>query len=189
MTLRVALFAALVLTLVAGTVEAQGGGGLRNRPGALRPGRRLEQPSADAPAARRQMLEQQIRRGLWRVAKQRIGFSDEQMLQLERTSQRFDVRRRQLAQEEKTQRVTLRREILADSSANQTAIASSLDRLHDLQRQRLDMQTDEQKEFATFMTPLQRAKFLALQEQVRKRLQELVRARPDSVKSALPESP
>jgi hypothetical protein len=46
------------------------------------------------------------------------------------------------------------------------------------------MQAEEQKEFATFMTPLQRAKFLALQEQVRKRLQELVRARPDS---ALPE--
>jgi hypothetical protein len=182
MTPRVALFAVLMLSLVAGTAGAQGAGGLRNRPGALRPGRRLEQqPPDDAPAARRQMLEVQIRRRLWQVAKQRIGFSDAQMLQLERTSQRFDVRRRQLAQEEKAQRVALRREILADSAANQAVIASSLERLHDLQRQRLDMQTEEEKEFATFMTPLQRAKFLALQEQVRRRLQELVRARPDSV--------
>jgi len=106
------------------------------------------------------------------------------MLQLERTSQRFDVQRRQLAQQERAQRVALRGQLLADSAANQAAIASSLDKLHELQRQRLDMQAEEQKEFATFMTPLQRAKFQALQEQVRKRLQELVRARPDSAAAA-----
>ena len=142
-----------------------------------------------APVAQRKQLEQQIRQRLWRVAKQRIGFTDEQMLQLERTSQRFDQRRRALAQQEKAQRVELRSQILADSGANQRAIAASLDKLHDLQRQRLDMQSDEQKEFATFMTPLQRAKYLALQEQVRKRLQELVRARPDSVAGAAIPSP
>jgi hypothetical protein len=176
---RLLLVVALALPMVASTAEAQGV--LQNRPGALRPGRRLQQqPPADTPAGRRQQLEQQIRRGLWRVAKERIGFNDEQMLQLERTSQRFDVRRRELAQQEKAQRVALRAQILADSSANQTEIAAALDKLHELQRQRLDMQADEQKEFATFMTPLQRAKFLALQEQVRKRLQELVRARADS---------
>lgn len=187
MRVRVALLIALSLPLLAGTVEAQGG--LRNRPGALRPGRRLQQPPADSPVAQRKQLEQQIRQRLWRVAKQRIGFTDEQMLQLERTSQRFDQRRRELAQQEKAQRVELRSQILADSAANQRAIAASLDKLHDLQRQRLDMQSDEQKEYATFMTPLQRAKYLALQEQVRRRLQELVRARPDSVAGAAISSP
>jgi len=108
------------------------------------------------------------------------------MVRLERTSQRFDVQRRQLAQQEKAQRVALRRQLLADTAANQPAIAASLEKLHDFQRQRLDMQAEEQKEFATFMTPLQRARFTALQEQVRRRLQELVRARPDSVSAALP---
>ena len=123
------------------------------------------------------------------VAKQRIGFTDDQMLRLEQSTQRFDVQRRTLAQQEKAQRVALRREILADSAANQSAIAASLDRLHDLQRQRLDLQTQEQSELATFMTPLQRAKFLALQEQVRKRMQELLRARPESGAAASPELP
>ncbi len=185
---RMLLALALVLPLVAGTLEAQGG--LKNRPGALRPGRRLqEQPLAEAPAARRQQLEQQVRRGLWQVAKRRIGFTDDQMLRLERASQRFDVQRRQLAQQEKAERVALRGQILADSAASQSAIAAALDRLHELQRQRLDMQAEEQKEFATFMTPLQRAKFLALQEQVRKRLQELVRARPDSTAAGSPQLP
>ena len=179
MKTRWTLVIALALPLVAATLEAQGG--LRQRPGALRPGRRLQQqPQADTPAGRRQQLEQQIRQGFWRVAKKRIGFNDAQMSQLERTSQRYDVQRRQLAQQEKAQRVALRAQILADTAANQSAIASSLDKLHDLQRQRLEMQAEEQKELGTFMSPLQRAKYLTLQEQVRKRLQELVRARPDS---------
>jgi uncharacterized phage infection (PIP) family protein YhgE len=178
---------ALALPLVAGTLEAQGG--LRQRPGALRPGRRLQQPPGETPAARRQQLEQQIRRGFWQVAKRRIGFTDAQMTQLERTSQRFDAQRRQLAQQEKAQRVALRSQILADTAANQSAISSSLEKLHDLQRQRLDMQSEEQKELATFMSPLQRAKYLALQEQVRKRLQELVRARPDSAVAPEPRTP
>ncbi len=184
---RIVIAAALALPLFAGALEGQGG--VRNRPGALRPNRRLEQQPPTQAAARRQQLEQQIRRGFWRVAKQRIGFSDDQMGQLERTSQKFDVRRRQLAQQEKAQRVALRSEILADSAANQATIASSLDRLHDLQRERLDMQSEEQQELATFMTPLQRAKYLALQEQVRRRLQELVRARPDSVAAREPQTP
>ena len=185
---RMLIAVAFVFPLIAGGLEAQGG--LKNRPGALRPGRRLQQqPPADGPAARRQQLEQQVRRGLWQVAKRRIGFTDEQMVQLERTSQRFDVQRRQLAQQEKAQRVALRGQLLADSAADQVAIAASLEKLHDLQRQRLDMQAEEQKEFATFMTPLQRAKFLALQEQVRRRLQELVRSRPDSAGAALRQAP
>ena len=184
---RMLLVVALALPCVAGSLEAQGG--LRNRQGAVRPGRKLQgQSPAEAPALRRQQLEQRVRQSLWRVAKQRIGFTDDQMLRLERTSQRFDVRRRELAKEEKAQRVALRSQILADSSANQGAIASALDRLHDLQRQRLEMQSEEQAELATFMSPLQRAKYLALQEQVRRRLQELLRARPDSA-AAAPLSP
>lgn len=166
----------------------------RNRPGLLRPNRRLEQPMPEDQLpgqnpVRRQMLEQQIRRTFWRVAKNRIGFTDEQMTRLERTSQRFDQRRRVLAQQERSLRVALRREILGDSTANQAAIAAALDQLDALQRQRLDLQVEEQKEFSAFMTPLQRAKFLALQEQVRRRMQELLRARPDSADAALRAGP
>jgi hypothetical protein len=143
-------------------------------------GRAAQRQLPGAPVMQRQQLEQQIRRGLWRAAKARVGFSDDQMRRLEQTSRRYDERRRSLAQDEKTQRVALRREILADTAADQNAINASLETLHQLQQQRLDLQAEEQKEFAAFMTPLQRAKFLALQEQVRRRMQELVRARPDS---------
>ena len=187
MTPRMIVLAVCML-VAASTAQAQGGLGAR---AAIRANRRAaqQQQKAEAPQAQRQQLQQQIRRTLWRVAKQRIGFSDEQMTRLERTTQRYDQERRQLAIEEKAQRVALRREILADSAANQSSIASALDRIHTVQQRRLDLQAEEQKEFATFMTPLQRARFTALQEQVRKRLQEFERNRAQAPADPLPATP
>lgn len=159
---RLALLALLpVLATAAEAQRAPGGGGGQNGP-------------------RRQQMEQQLRRNLWQIAKQRIGFSDAQMTQLQRTSQRFDERRRALQQDEHAQRLLLRQELLADANADQSRVAQALDRLHLLQRQRVDLLIEEQKEFATFMTPVQRAKYAALQEQVRRRVDALRRQRPDS---------
>jgi sulfite reductase alpha subunit-like flavoprotein len=125
-------------------------------------------------------MEQQLRRNLGQIAKQRIGLSDAQMTRLEQTSRHFDERRRALALDERAQRLTLRQELLADAKADQDRVAAALDRLHELQRQRVDLQIEEQREFATFMSPVQRAKYAALQEQVRRRVEELRRQRPDS---------
>ena len=141
--------------------------------------RRLDAPPGNA-GPRRAQMEQQLRRNLWQIAKQRIGFSDAQMSQLASTRRRFDDRRRALAVEERAQRMTLRQELLADTRADQDRVAKALDRLHQLQRDRVDLQIEEQREFATFMTPVQRAKYAALQEQVRRRVEALRRQRPDS---------
>ena len=190
---RSAIVALVALSVAASALDAQVAErpNLRNRPGAVRPNRRpLQEPPAGAqPQMRRQQLEQQIRRQFWRVAKQRIGFTDDQMFRLERATQRFDQRRREIGLEERTQRIALRTETLRDSAANQNTIAAALDQLHQLQLQRLELQAEEQKELATFMTPLQRARFFALQEQVRKRMQEVLRSRSDSAARGLPDLP
>ncbi|HET9683588.1 MAG TPA: hypothetical protein VFP15_05755, partial [Gemmatimonadaceae bacterium] len=79
--------------------------------------------------------------------------------------------------------------ILAGDRADQNRVAAALDQLLKLQRQRLDTQAEEQEELATFMSPLQRAKYAALQEQVRRRVEALRRARPDSSPLGVPISP
>ena len=150
---------ALALPMMAGIAQAQQGG------------------RAGGPPMSRPQMEQRLRAGLWRIAKQRLGFNDEQMNRLTATNQRFDARRRDINQRERAERQALRREVLAGDSANQDRIATAMDQLLKLQHQRLDVMAEEQKELSTFMTPLQRAKYAALQEQVRRRVDALRRER------------
>ena len=164
---RTLVIAALLLPMASGELRAQNA-------------RRQQRLEAAGAQPGRPQLEARLRQSLWRVAQRRIGFTDAQMTQLSQSSQRFDARRRELLRDERTQRQALRKEILAASNANQTAIATALDRLLQLQRQRVDLQIEEQREFAGFMTPLQRAKYAALQEQVRRRVENLQRQRAES---------
>jgi hypothetical protein len=168
---RAALLVALAFPLFGADAHAQVAARRRERIAGI------QQP-ARQPA--RQQLEARLRQGLWRVTKQRVGLDDAQMSRLTQTSQRFEARRRALAVDERQQRQTLRAEILAGNGANQDRVAEALDRLLALQRQRVDLQIEEQHEFSAFMTPLQRAKYAALQEQVRRRVENLKRQRAAS---------
>ena len=169
MTERRIILALLALLLAASPARAQGLG-------------RVREPRTAAPG--RQQLEARLRQRLWNITKNRVGFSDEQMSRLAQTSRAFDDRRRRLAAEERQQRQLLRREILAGSAANQSQVATALDRVLQIQRERIDLQIEEQRAFAEFMTPVQRARYAALQEQLRRRAERL-RAQRASVDSTL----
>jgi hypothetical protein len=158
MTERRIILALLALLLAIAPASAQGAG-------------RLREPRAGAPG--RQQLETRLRQRLWSITKNRLGFSDEQMNRLAQRSRRFDTRRRELAIDERQQRQLLRRQILAGSAADQAQVATALDRVLQIQRQRIDLQIEEQRAFAEFMTPVQRARYAALQEQLRRRAERL----------------
>jgi hypothetical protein len=131
------------------------------------PRRRVQQGD---PAARQQ-LEQRFRKGMARVVQQRLQLTDQQMAKLAQANARYDARRRELNREERALRVALRSQLVAGDGANPERIASSLDRVLQIQRERIDLQIEEQRQLATFMSPLQRARYAALQEQVRRRLE------------------
>jgi hypothetical protein len=137
-------------------------------------------PAPGAAAPRRQQMERELRERLWKVTKEQVGLSDAQMTKLGETSRRFDARRRTLNQQERAERSELRQQIAAGDRADQTRIATALDHLIQFQRQRVELQAEEQRELAGYMTPLQRARFAALQEQVRRRVEMLRRQRGDS---------
>jgi periplasmic protein CpxP/Spy len=158
MIYRMLITAALILPLAG---EAASGQSVRRR----------ERIAAQEAAPGRQQLEQRLRTGMARVVKQRIGLTDEQMSKLAQTNARYDARRRALVREERSRRVELRSQVLAGQGADQNRIAAALDRVLELQRQRIDLQIEEQGQLAAFMTPLQRAKYAALQEQIRRRVQ------------------
>ena len=166
----------VALVLLAGVAGAQAPGD---------PSLQNGRPQATAPAQRGEM-ERRLQQGLWRIAKARIGLTDAQMSQLAEVNRRFDARRRTINQDERAQRLLLRAAVVANDTTNQDRVAAALDRVVQLQHQRLDLVAEEQKELAGFMTPLQRAKFGALQEQLRRRVQALQQQRDMHRRAAAP---
>lgn len=156
--------AALLALAVAGAAPVAGAQG----------GSALDRSPARSPAERAQ-LEQQLRQRFATVVQQRLRLTDAQMTRLRQTNARFEQQRRDLVQQEREVRVAIRDELAADSAANQAHVADLIQRAIGLQRQRLDLVDAEQKELAQFMTPVQRARYLDLQEKIRQRVEQLRR--------------
>jgi periplasmic protein CpxP/Spy len=130
-----------------------------------------------APAAnpRRAALEQQFRAQSARLAQQKLGLTDAQLSQLEQTNARFAPQMNQLLTQERDTRRELRMEMTRGNQANQQRVSDLLDNTVSLQKQRIALVEAEQKDLARFLTPTQRAGYIALQGQFRKRAQELAR--------------
>jgi periplasmic protein CpxP/Spy len=122
----------------------------------------------------RPALERQFRQQVERQLRERVGLDESQVRRLREVSARLEPRRAALMREERAARVELRRRLATDT-ADQGRIAALLDDLQRVHRARLDLVAAEQKELAAFMTPLQRARYLALQEQIRRRMDEMRR--------------
>ena len=169
--LSVALAAgATLFVILAAPAGAQTGGQARSAPGAARQG---------AQPANRLQLEREVRDRIHAMMRERMGLDDAQVARMDETLRTFEMRRRALLREERDARLTLRAAMGAGSGAgtgtptarpDDARIAAALDTLVLLQRRRIDLVEAEQRELATFLTPLQRAQFFALQENLRRAL-------------------
>lgn len=130
-----------------------------------------QQPAATP--AQREQLETRLRREYTRVVKQRVGLSDDQLARLGPINQRFAGERRALQLQERDTRVAIQRAIRDTSArADTAALSGLLQRLVDIQKRRVQLVEDEQRALATIMTPVQRARYMALQEQTRRQVDQ-----------------
>ncbi len=130
---------------------------------------------APEATANRPELEQQFRQRVAKLAQNRIGLTDGQMAQLEQSNARFAPQFNQVAAEERETRRQLRAEMTSGDQPNQQHVSDLLDKSVLLQKQRIAIVENEQRDLARFMTPVQRARYIALQQQFRRRAQELAR--------------
>lgn len=136
-------------------------------------------PAPDTTAAheterpQRRQLEQQLRLRLGQVVRRQLQLSDQQFDQLQAVNTKYEAPRRELNQRERYLRLSLRAEIQLGEKADQSKVADYLDRLTDVQQSRLQLFRQEQKDLAGFLTPVQRAEYAALQEQLRRRLTQM----------------
>ena len=137
----------------------------------------LEAQRPDSAPARRQALEQRVRQRMATVVQQRLGLNADQMRRLGEVNRDMEAQRRLLHQQERDVRIGLRAEVMRGDSANQDRVARYVDQLIDVQRRRIDLLSREQRALAAFMTPTQRAQYLAIQDQVRRRMEDM-RGRP-----------
>lgn len=138
----------------------------------------------DGPAnPRRAQLEQQLRQRTGEMVRRRLGLNDDQMAKLQSTNLSFEKQRMDLMLRERETRQSLRAEIVAGDGANQAKVGQLLDESIQLQRQRLDLLQSEQRELGKFLSPVQRARYFGIQNELRKRASEVragqgVRRRP-----------
>jgi len=133
-----------------------------------------------APATQRARLEGDIRRTFVRAVREHVGLSEDQMRRLAPLTQKHERQRRELQQAERRARVTLQSE-LRSATPDTASVSRQLDALLDVQRRRMQLIEAEHRELATVMTPVQRARYLALQEQVRRRVEQLRQGPPPGV--------
>lgn len=136
-----------------------------------------QRPGPDSAPSRREVLEQRVRQRMAGVVKQRLGLTDDQMRRLGEVNRDIEGQRRQLNEQERDLRVGLRAELVRGDSASQDRVARFVDQLIDVQRRRIDLLSREQRALSAFMTPVQRAQYLAIQDQLRRRMEEM-RGRP-----------
>lgn len=155
-----------------------------------RAGAARQLPGERGASANRAQLERRFRQMLYQVTRRRVGLTDAQMNRLMPINQRFETERRGIQRQERETRLALREAMRDSTHADQARITGYLDKLVDLQRQRVELVSREQRDLAEFMTPLQRARYTALQEQVRRRIEQMARqnrARGDTVANLPPE--
>lgn len=141
---------------------------------AQRPGRPMGgrgQGAAQDP--RRAELEDEVRRGFARAVRERVGLTDQQMLKLGPLTRRYEEQRRQAQMDERDARMKLQALVLVGSDADSVRLKQFMAQLNDVRKRRVQIDEAEQKDLATIMSPLQMAKFLGIQEQVRRRLEQM----------------
>ena len=134
----------------------------------------------------REELEAEFRRQFARVVRVRVGLSDEQMQKLGPMNERHAIARRRLQMDERATRMELQFALRGTAPAD-TTVNRLLAHLVEIQKQRVQLMETEQRELATIMTPVQRARFMAMQEQLRRQMEE--RRRPPGEGGPGPDRP
>lgn len=165
---------ALLLTPAVGVAQRQVPPAQRQVPPAQRqvpPVQRQRERLADSGGRAR--LETEVRRNFARLVRQRVGLSEAQMDRLVPLTQRYEQQRRQLQMDERDARLSLREIMRDEQTADAKQVDQLLQKLVDVQKRRALLLESEQRDLAAIMTPVQRAKYMAVQEQVRRRLEQM----------------
>lgn len=120
----------------------------------------------------RAMLEQQIRNRIGNQLKKNLNLTDDQFTKLQATNKKFEERRHLLNEQERDARMAMR-DLMISGDTSGAKVSAALDKMLGIQKQRFETIELEQKELAGYLSPMQRARFLGMQEGLRRRIEGL----------------
>ena len=145
--------------------------------------------SATSPAVDRAQLEQRVKVQMVRVLREQVGLNEAQITRVQDLSRRIEEQRLLLNRLEQQARTSLREEgLLADTSRN-AVVAQLIDQILKAHDQKAELLATEQKELATFMAPMQRAKVFGLEDLIRRRVIDMLRQGATADSAARPVKP
>ncbi|MCU0623301.1 MAG: hypothetical protein MUF53_05470, partial [Gemmatimonadaceae bacterium] len=133
-----------------------------------------QRPMGGDPGQRR-LAEQRIRERFGDVVRRQLQLDDQQFRRLRETNREFEGRRRELVQRERAARGTIRDELSRGDGTNDGRVNEQMQELLKLQRERLQLAEQEDAKLGEFLTPAQRARYFGLQDQLRRRVEEMRR--------------
>lgn len=162
----------LVAVASAGISEAASAQRAANPRAARREARAEAQAGKRTP--RQQRLAGQVRQAFARVVKQRLNLNEDQARRLKEVDDRYEQQRNEVARDERGARQALRAALAAPAgSRDQAAVDDNLSRVMKAQRRRSEILEAEQKDLGAFLTPVQRAQYFALRDNLARRIQQV----------------
>ena len=129
------------------------------------PGNRLPPDRAE--------VEQRFKQRLASVVQKQLGLNDDQMRRLADVNQKYETKRMDLLRRDRETRIAIRRELYDSTvTTNEEHVNQLLKDWRRIERERFDLVDAEQADLSTFLSPSQRAKYLGIQEQMRRRIEE-----------------
>jgi hypothetical protein len=137
-------------------------------------------PISGQAQAVRERLEVQMQQQMVRLMRVQLGLTDAQIARVQEVRTRVDAQTRAIGTQEGKLRNDLRDEVTIGDTTRNAAVRDLLDRIVKLQRQRADIAEGEYKDLAAVLSPMQHARFIGLQEVLRKRINQMLQAAADS---------
>lgn len=106
-------------------------------------------------------------------AKEQMGLNDDQMTKLRAAEQRVATKRRSIEQEIRRLNGALAEQLRPGIAAKEDVVTKSLDSLGTLRVSYAQVFKEEQRELSAFLTPVQRAQFYRMREQMVDRVREV----------------
>lgn len=136
------------------------------------------QDSAGPPdSVQRERLQEEIDRRFGQVVQQRLGLTGDQNAKLRATEERFRARRRTILQRQLALRFALDGQMRPGQAADADSVRRLMDGIQGNRVELLQLEQDQDREMAGYLTPVQRAQYQMLRERLLARLREVRRER------------